>query len=179
MFKEDELKSRFTVLIILCVAIIVSLFIYAYVVDFIDEQNAPFHGFVPEFGDVQTLRYALLGATLAIFLIIRPLKRFLLSEKLSAMLGHTAGSSTVPYSQYTSAYVLVYALCESVGIFGLVMFLIAGNKVDFYTFMPLSLVAMGYNFPKYANMKSWAMKMSGVPENAYASGRGSKDYRKG
>ena len=176
MLNEQELKNSYRTLVIICVSIIMSLFIYAYVVDVIEEQNAPFSGFVPDFGDVQELRYALLALSIAILFAIRPLKRYVLTDRREGASRH---GGPVPYGQYTSAHIVVYVMCESICICGLVLFLICGSKTDFYTFMPLSLVAMGYNFPKYDKMKKWALGMAGeaVPEDGRGEGgRGIRGY---
>lgn len=159
MLDEQKLKTSYTPLAIICVSIILSLFMYAFVVDIVEDVNAPFAGFVPEYGDVQTLRYAFLAISIGTLFAIRPIKRYMLSDNRA---GASLHGGPVPFWRYTAAHIVVYVMCESICIYGLVLFLVCGNKTDFYTFMSLALVGMGYNFPKYSHMKSWAVKMAGT-----------------
>ena len=45
--------------------------------------------------------------------------------------------------------IITFALCESVAVLGLVLFLLAGNSMDFYIFMVISLGFFTLFFPKY------------------------------
>ncbi len=47
------------------------------------------------------------------------------------------------------AAVITFALCEAVALLGLVLFLLAGNAMDFYIFMVISLGFFYLFFPKY------------------------------
>jgi hypothetical protein len=48
-----------------------------------------------------------------------------------------------------TAAIITFSLCEAVALLGLVLFLLAGNAMDFYTFMFLSLFYFWFFFPKY------------------------------
>ena len=50
-----------------------------------------------------------------------------------------------------------FALCESVAVLGLVLFLLAGNAMDFYVFMVISLGFFYLFFPKY---DQWEERLS-------------------
>ena len=52
--------------------------------------------------------------------------------------------------------VVVLALCLAVAIYGLVLFLIGGRGLDFYTFAFVSLLAMAVHFPRLAQWEEWA-----------------------
>jgi hypothetical protein len=47
------------------------------------------------------------------------------------------------------AAILTFALCEAVAVFGLVLFLLTGNSLDFYLFFAGSLFMFYIFFPKY------------------------------
>ena len=56
--------------------------------------------------------------------------------------------------------VVVLALCLAVAIYGLVLFLIGGRGLDFYTFAFVSLLAMAVHFPRLAQWEEWAKDMA-------------------
>jgi len=55
------------------------------------------------------------------------------------------------------AAIITFALCEAVGLLGLVLFLLTGNSLDFYIFMFLSLFYFWLYFPKY---QDWEAQVS-------------------
>ena len=59
--------------------------------------------------------------------------------------------------QLAQAAVITFALCEAVALFGLVLFLLAGNAMDFYVFMVISLGFFYLFFPKYAQ---WEQRLN-------------------
>ncbi len=54
-----------------------------------------------------------------------------------------------------SATIITYALCESVAIFGLVLFLTGGETFDFYLFIALSLTFFAVHFPRYGQWEEY------------------------
>jgi hypothetical protein len=53
------------------------------------------------------------------------------------------------------ATVITYALCESIAIYGLILFLIGGSRFDFYTFLILSLIYFAAYFPRHHQWEEW------------------------
>jgi hypothetical protein len=53
---------------------------------------------------------------------------------------------------------IIYALSESIAIYGLILFLLAGNSLNFYIFLMLCLVCLGIYFPRYGQWESWAKR---------------------
>ena len=53
--------------------------------------------------------------------------------------------------------IITFALCETVAVLGLVLFLLAGNAMDFYIFMMISLGFFYLFFPKY---EQWEQRMN-------------------
>src|SRR3989339_760916 len=129
------LKARYLAVNFIGLAMIASVFVYAGVVELIKWQKAPFAGFATL--DPQTvafIKYAFLALAAAQFGIIKAVQKILPApsvEKLSL----TA--------------IITFALCESVGVLGLVLFLLAGSSMDFYIFMVISLGFFYLFFPKY------------------------------
>ena len=52
------------------------------------------------------------------------------------------------YAKYTTAIIISLALCESVGIYGLILFFLGGSFQTMYTFMIISAAGMFYYRPK-------------------------------
>lgn len=67
----DELKRGYRVATIIGITMIVSVFIYAVVIELIKKEFAPFQGFSP-FPEVEILRYIFLGAVAGILGISIP-----------------------------------------------------------------------------------------------------------
>lgn len=144
----EDLHNTYKIAKTVGVAIMASLFVYAIVVEYIKRQYEPFNGFAPlphqTFG---MLRYVLLGAAGAEFFIIHFLDRALLSAKIPV--------GTPPSQRLMIAAVVRFALCESVAIYGLVLFLIQGSSMDFYSFLIISLFYFGIYFPRYDAWEAW------------------------
>jgi hypothetical protein len=143
------LKARYLAVNFIGLAMIASVFVYAGVVELIKWQLAPFTGFAQL--DPQTaalLKYVFLALAAAQFVIIKAVQKFLPApsvEKLSL----TA--------------IITFALCESVAVLGLVLFLLAGQGLDFYIFMVISLGFFTLFFPKYDQWEE-RVRAGGSPE---------------
>ena len=129
------LKARYLAVNFIGLAMIAAVFIYAGVVELIKWQMAPFAGFAAlDPSTVTLLKYVFLALAAAQFVIIKAVQKILPApsvEKLSL----TA--------------IITFALCESVAVLGLVLFLLSGNSMDFYIFMVISLGFFTLFFPKY------------------------------
>ena len=72
----------------------------------------------------------------------------------NGMLPKNTGPAAVPSDagsrRLLIADVVTAALCESVAIFGLVMFLLVRQIADFYTLVFISLAYFLYFFPRYS-----------------------------
>ena len=80
------------------------------------------------------LKYAFLALAAAQFGIIKVVQKILPARSVDNL---------------SQAAVITFALCESVAVLGLVLFLLAGNALDFYIFMVISLGFFTLFFPKY------------------------------
>ena len=104
-------------------ALIASIFADALIVEIIQSQLAPFTGFMPGFNALDILRLifamtGLVNLTLAFVFLQQP---------------HLARS-------VGAAFVLAYASIEAIAVYGLVLFLLGGNRFDFYRFAAPALV---------------------------------------
>jgi len=143
------LKARYLVVNFIGLAMIASVFVYAGVVELIKWQLAPFAGFAtlaPQ--TVVYIKYAFLALAAAQFGIIKAVQKILPTRSADNL---------------SQAAVITLALCETVAVLGLVLFLLAGNAVDFYIFMAISLGFFYFFFPKY---EQWEQRLRAGGTNA-------------
>jgi hypothetical protein len=129
------LKARYLAVNFIGLAMIAAVFVYAGVVELIKWQLAPFAGFARL--DSRTagfLKYAFLALAAAQFGVIKAVQKILPTRSADNL---------------SQAAVITFALCETVAVLGLVLFLLAGNALDFYIFMVISLGFFYLFFPKY------------------------------
>ncbi len=118
-------------------ALIGSVFIYAVVVEVLKRAFAPFAGFAALTpAQVQMLKYIFIALAIADFFLIKFIQKILGARSIQ---------------QLVQAAIITFALSESVAVFGLVLFLLAGRAQDFYLFMFLSVFYFWFFFPKYQN----------------------------
>lgn len=153
--RNDSLRKAYRMTAFIGLTMIASLIIYAVLVELIKKQNAPFGGFSPMPDVIATLRYALLGVVAVEFFVIRLLNTLMLSGKAPLRSSPATIRFAPEVQRLVSASVVTYALCESVAIYGLVLFLIQGNSGDFYLFLVLSLFYFSIYFPKYGKWEEW------------------------
>jgi len=141
-----DLKAAYRMASLICVVMIISLFVYAAVVEFL--INVPPGGFSGMGAEtLVTVRSVLLTAAAATFFVIRFLRKKLLSGS-----AHTAAA---PAGRLLTASIVVYALCESVVIYGLVLYVLCGDPSDFYLFMGISLLYFAVSFPRLRQWEEW------------------------
>jgi hypothetical protein len=99
------------------------------------------------------LRTALYALGFATLIASRFVKRVILAGK-----GHAIGQTqTRPPSvlqRYNSAVIAPLAMSESVGIYGLVLFLLGKDESDLYLLLGISALAMVYHRPKREELAS-------------------------
>jgi hypothetical protein len=133
--KNIILKSRYLAVNFIGLAMIAAVLVYAGVVEVIKWQWAVFAGFAklpPQTASL--LKYTFLALAVAQFVIIKVVQKTLPARSLDNL---------------PQAAIITFALCETVAIFGLVLFLLTGSALDFYVFMVISLGYFYLFFPKY------------------------------
>jgi F0F1-type ATP synthase membrane subunit c/vacuolar-type H+-ATPase subunit K len=129
------LKARYLAVNFIGLAMIAAVLVYAGIVELIKWQWAPFAGFT----DLPTqtaslLKYILLVLAATQFFIIKLVQKIVPARS---------------FDNLPQAAIVTFALCETVAIFGLVLFLLTGNALDFYVFMVISLAYFYLFFPQY------------------------------
>jgi F0F1-type ATP synthase membrane subunit c/vacuolar-type H+-ATPase subunit K len=143
---DSQIKLRYFTANLIGLAMIGSVFMYAGVVVLLPRLLAPFSGFAAlNPAQVQTLKYLFVALALGIFFLIKIIQRVIGADSVEKLF---------------QAAIVTFALSEAVGVLGLVLFLLAGNPVDFYLFMFLSLFYFWFFYPKY---KEWEAQLLGQP----------------
>jgi len=129
------LKTRYLTVNFIGLAMIASVFVYAGIVEFIKWRWAPFSGFLQLAApQAAIVRYIFLAFAAGQYGVIRLVQKIV-------------GARSVDH--LPQAAIITLALCESVAILGLMLFFAAGQALDFYMFMVVSLGFFYLFFPKY------------------------------
>ncbi|MEK6692134.1 MAG: type ISP restriction/modification enzyme [Nitrospirota bacterium] len=163
----DELKRGYRTTFITGITIIASVFVYAAIVELIKIRFAPFEGFSP-FPEIEILRYVFLGIAIVEFFLVRFLRNLTLSGKTPIQRTSQESPLSSFIQRLATTSIMIYAICESVAIYGLVLFLLAGSSLDFYAFMVLSLIYFAIYFPRYNQWEEWINFYSNIYRTRYA-----------
>jgi hypothetical protein len=137
---DQQLKIRYLQANFIGLALIGSVFLYAGVVEVLKRTLAPFAGLAAlASSQALTLKYLFVALAIGDFFLIKFMQKIL-------------GARSV--TQLMQAAIVTFALSEAVAVLGLVLFLLAGQAMDFYTFMFLSLFYFWFFFPKYQDWEA-------------------------
>jgi F0F1-type ATP synthase membrane subunit c/vacuolar-type H+-ATPase subunit K len=162
----DKLRAAYRVAVIIGLAMMASLLVYAAIVGILEKGTVEFHGPAMADSQLELIKFALLGLTAILFFIIRFINAKILTaegEKGNKLDARTRQSSGVPpeFGRLTTAAVVTYALYETPAIFGLVLFFIGRNSSDFHLFLLISLFFFAIYFPKFSQWEEWYRKLQG------------------
>lgn len=156
MFDDTNLRNAQKVALFISFSFIFTLVIYAGLVEFflgdLDLGKVS--------SDLSFLRYIFMAiATIEVFLMVIIKNRVLSGEtKLIQQPGSEKDSSKPNEEEFInrlrSAHIITYTLCESIAIYGLILFMLEKNKTEFYAFLGVALFLMLVHFPKYDDWKS-------------------------
>jgi dolichol kinase len=130
------------------VMLLACLGLYAIVIALIQRTHAPFSGFVPA-APRDLLRAIFAAVALASLGIIRVVQRPGLANAALPLIG-----------RLLTAAVVALSLCESVAIYGFVLFIIGGRAIDYYIFATLALVGFARFFPRQEAWRELASTMA-------------------
>lgn len=150
-----DLKKAYKLSMIIGLVMIGSLLIYASVVELIKTQNIMPRGLAVAPDVVALLRYVLLGVTVLELFAIRYLNQTILSAEVRVQQSSVMGPFNPEVQKLITAAIVTFALCESVAIYGLVLFLLGRNTTDFYLFLIISFFYFIVFFPRYGTWEEW------------------------
>ena len=130
---RETMQRQFTVINFLCLAMIGSVFIYAALVTIISKGWIAIELHPLDNNVVLRLKYILLAISLVFYFVIK------LIQKMSSK----------SLKNYFSASIITFALCEGVAVFGLVLFFLSGDSLNFYIFMAISMLFFFIFYPRY------------------------------
>ena len=154
---EDELKKAFKYNVIIYIAIIGSVFVYAGVVEFM-KRSAPQTGQLIDLSgsDANMFRNVLIVVAVLEYLLIRFLRSKILSRKTLLTSMTTAGRPfSPPVQQLLTLSMITYAICDSVVIYGFIFYFLSHVTMDFYIFMVISLIFFALFRPQYSQWEEW------------------------
>jgi hypothetical protein len=149
-----DLKSRYRKAVFIWIDMVFSIFVYAFVIE-IMRMNYPFHRTASPLQVGGMPVFLLLGFAMMTFFLIRYIPNQILSEKPSSNLASSKSPLSPKIGRLFKASLVSDAICESVAIYGLILFLITRNPFDFYIFMVLSLIYFAFSFPRYGQWEEW------------------------
>jgi F0F1-type ATP synthase membrane subunit c/vacuolar-type H+-ATPase subunit K len=111
---------------------------------------------------INLLRKILLGVVAAELIMSYYLRQFMLKDRSSnAGVNSARRSSTLNQpplvSHYTVAVIISLALADSIGVYGLVLFLLGDSLQVFYTFIGISALAMVFYRPRREELERLAL----------------------
>jgi len=169
MFDETNLRKNHQQMLIISFAMIFSLVIYAGLAEFFLGDIEMFPD--GEFSQYSTFRYMIMAISVVIIILMIIIRNRILAGKIQIP-SQLSQSSAEPAQQsdvkkdspetkekevimrLRLAHIVTYALCESIGVFGLLLFMFGKDKTEFYAFLGVSLFLMLVHFPKYDDWKS-------------------------
>ena len=118
------------------------------------------------------LRKIFFGVTAAELIITYYLRRFMLKGRSSAsgstiVKGSVAMSQPPFVGQYTSVVIISLAFSESIGIYGLVLFLLGDSFQTLYTFIGISALTMVFYRPRREELERLGKTYKQVGEESH------------
>ena len=144
---RDELRIHLKSVTLIATAIIASLVVYLGLVEVLRAVYRPFRGFAT-IANIQQLRYAVFGATVAVIVLIRLLRPRLLRKA-------PREDAKTALHRLQRAAIMTMVLGEIPGILGLGLFLLSGYNIDFYVLVFASLFLVFMYFPRRTAWEEW------------------------
>jgi len=152
-FDYGKLKKKYNQTKLIYVLIIGSVLVYALVVEFVKRNTNFMSNEKPE-SDFDSFRYILYALCMATFFAIRFLRKYMLSKPRQSSFEYVMTQS----GKLATTDIITAALCETVAIYGLVLFFIGKRIGDFYALLMLSLLYFAICFPRYSAWEEWVRK---------------------
>jgi F0F1-type ATP synthase membrane subunit c/vacuolar-type H+-ATPase subunit K len=149
---QDQLKKTYRMTIFIGFAMIVSVFFYALMAEFLKANS----DFLPQSRftyEREVLKYVLLAVAIAEFLLIWFIRKIILSGNPKDI------AQKISRLQISS--IVTFCLCESVAVYGLLVFFLTKDSMDFYIFLLLSLIYFAFYFPRYSQWEEWIKASEG------------------
>jgi len=156
MFDDTNLKNAQKTALIISFAFIFSLGIYVGLVEFLLGDLDLGMGST----NLGFLRYVFMAFAAVEVVLMLIIKNRILSGQTKFIQQPDSGKDSPKpgegefINRLRSAHIITFALCESIAIYGLILFILEKDKTVFYAFLGVSLFLMLVHFPKYDDWKS-------------------------
>lgn len=148
-----QLETGWRVILMIWGAILASLGIYL-VVCLVVEKELQIK-LDPDF-PLDTLKYSLFGVSFFTLFLVHYIRKFLLRAGNSSQ---TSSPQHPAIAKYSVAVVITSALLESIGIYGVVLFLISKDTLSLYQLLIISAAAMIHFRPRKNELLNLAAQM--------------------
>lgn len=147
----DDLRQSCRRAQVVGASLVLAVVIYAVVVETFARGSRPFRGLAPD-APVGIMRLILALSAVANLIVGRVLRQKLTE---AALRRGSPGASTVGQRMFVQS-LLEMALTEAIAIYGLVLFLLGGQPLDFYGFAAVALVVLASQFPRLSRWEDQA-----------------------
>ena len=158
--EREAIEKGFLPVLIIWGAMLASLLIYVLICHLAGEQIRKVPG--PEF-PIALIRNILTGLAGATLLLAYYMRRVMLRVRPGGSVPdppvHTGQPTAL--AKYTMAVIISLALCESIGVYGIVLFFLGADFQILYIFIGASAAAMYFFRPKKGELVEMAMAMHG------------------
>ena len=156
--EREKLEKGMMVLWIIWGAMLVSLGIYILVCYFLGQQYEPA---VSENFPFDMMKNILYVISLATFILIHFLRKQMTKMRPSGPLPSAAEDPEAhpAIGKYAVAFIVSMALADSIGIYGVVLFLLSLNYKVLYTFVLISAATMVFYRPKLEELGNMAIAL--------------------
>lgn len=161
------MKEKFKITLLVYLAMVGAVASYAVLI-FVLKDNPQFQMAPLPVEQVTILRYVFYFLSLIQFFAIGFLRKMMLLRTVITYQAQTAGKSgetsesvsEKPIPDFFPIEVMTFALCETVAIYGLLLFFLGKRSEDFYPFMAISLGYLAVYFPKYSQWEEWESRLT-------------------
>jgi len=149
-----DLPARCRVAQMIGGALVAAVVVYAILVEVIRARRGGFAGFATA-APIDTLRTVFIVLAIADLALIRFIRARILAPPARG--GTAAGNTAPPLTQrLLNASVVSLSMCLAIAVYGLVLFLLGGRPVDFYSFAIVALLGLAVFFPRQSQWEEWA-----------------------
>jgi len=161
---KEHIEKSFLILRIIWAAMLGTLIIYLFICyQFGDQIRQPSGSQFP----LATLRNILYGVAAVTLMLSHFLRRFMLTRRSgncrpTSMKFPSQSDISPILGKYATALIVSLALSESIGIYGLVLFLLGDNYQTLYIFAGISAIAMFFYRPQKEELEQLIRSMQSV-----------------
>lgn len=153
--EKKQLDNGFRVIVVIWGALLISLGAYLVACLLVGKNLETNIG--PDF-PIETLKYALYGIAFVELFIVHFLRKYLLRTEMGVIQSEQATPNHPAVARYTVIILVTSALLESIGIYGVVLFLLSKDTLALYQLLAISAIAMVHFRPRKEELLALAAK---------------------